>query len=124
MLEKSELFGYCLWRWSGCGNVAEAVEDVGLRAQGLGLPLAGELVGLKREVGGAKNKGYAAGLIKKESVKSFLGVSARIIRGKVAYETGGEAHDGGKVALCARVQGRVGLEAFSPRISGPILESK
>lgn len=64
MLEKSELFGYCLGRWRGRGDVAEAVEDVGLRAQGLGLPLAGALVGLEREVGGAEDKGYATGLRK------------------------------------------------------------
>lgn len=42
----------------------------------------------------------------------------------MAYETGGEAHDGVKVALCARVQGRVERKAFSPRMSGPISESK
>lgn len=65
MLEQSELFGYCLWWWSGRGNVAEAVEDVGLCAQGLGLPLAGDLVGLKGEVGSAKNEGYAAGLVER-----------------------------------------------------------
>lgn len=112
MLEQSELFGYCLWWWSGCGNIAEAVEDIGLCAQGLGLPLASELVGLKREVSGAENERYAASLVKKESVGSFLGVSAGTIMGKVAYKTGGEAHDGGKSRFARACNEELGLRRF------------
>lgn len=103
VFEQSELFGYCLgWR-GGCGNVAEAVEDVSLRAQGLGLPLAGELMGLEREVGCAENEGYAAGLTKWSVGSSRAG------------ETRGDKHTKpvvkpmmGKVALCAREGQRIG----------------
>lgn len=63
VLEERELLGNGGGAGGGGGDVGQALESVGLGAECLRLLLSDVFVCLEREVGGAKDEGYAAGLL-------------------------------------------------------------
>lgn len=100
LFQESELLCYCLGRRRGGGDVRQALEDVGLRAEGLGLLEADALVRLQGEVGCAEDECYTAGL--SEDVSWEFVVLLGLDGGEEAsHKAGCEAHDGNYITLCA-----------------------